>query len=875
MKGARMSNKLLFVLFLLLLSTTLLFSQTTTAITPVYVNETMIEADTVGNPNYTGLYTRIYTGLLNVGVETQMVLKGSSHGVEGDTVLVSPTWDVLSAPTNSTAAVMSPTALDFASELVLFTPDSVGTYVVQFTSDGVTSTVTINAGTFLGVEGGATSCMSCHNDTYTKWAATGHGTIFNSGLNGTLSDHWGESCINCHTTGYDTLAVNDGFDDFTFVFPDSFGPGMLDSMTTTYPSAMMRANIQCEACHGPGSAHMGDKSDSKIVAGLEVNVCASCHQAGTHHIFPSQYAYSVHSNPEALSDHVASTSCGPCHTGSGFVAWIKSGKTGLTEDPAVDKITCAVCHDPHDASIENQLRTVDVTLETGEVITEGGKGKLCMNCHRSRRVADEYTGPDFGYSSHFGAHHGPQAEIVLGKNMPTFGKTLPSSPHFVGDACVNCHMAESTSPGAGGHTFSMVDTSGMDNVAACEPCHGDVGESFSEKKYYMNGVADHDGDGVDEGLQEEVEGMMEELAMMLPPIDSNAVDIGGDYVYTQTEAKAAYNYITVEEDRSMGVHNPAFVVSLLKISMQAVENLSALGTTIAVDDVPNDQGKQVRVIWNKSVDDGVAIDPIATYVVKRDDGDETMTTVGELTADGSERYALVVPTLYDSTVAGDALTSFVVVAVSEGGATHEYAPLAGHSIDNLVPMAPQGVAGMVASGDVTLNWDEAVDPDVKYYRVFRSTESGFTADEASEIGTTASLEYVDADAAGTVYYKVKAVDFSGNNSDASDEIEVIATAMGELELPLEFALSQNYPNPFNPSTHIQVSLRDAGRVTLEVYNALGQKITTLVNRDMVAGVHTVNFDGTGLSSGIYFYKVVIKTGNSVAFQDLHKMILMK
>ncbi|MEJ2543217.1 MAG: hypothetical protein P8Y99_04040, partial [Calditrichaceae bacterium] len=74
----------------------------------------MIEADSLGTP---GLYTRVYTGLLNVGVETQMVLKGSSHGVEGDTALVSPTWNVLSAPTSSTAAIMSPTALDFSSEL--------------------------------------------------------------------------------------------------------------------------------------------------------------------------------------------------------------------------------------------------------------------------------------------------------------------------------------------------------------------------------------------------------------------------------------------------------------------------------------------------------------------------------------------------------------------------------------------------------------------------------------------------------------------------------------------------------------------------------------------------------------------------------------
>ncbi|MEJ2055414.1 MAG: T9SS type A sorting domain-containing protein [Calditrichaceae bacterium] len=394
----------------------------------------------------------------------------------------------------------------------------------------------------------------------------------------------------------------------------------------------------------------------------------------------------------------------------------------------------------------------------------------------------------------------------------------------------------------------------------------------------MDGDADHDGDGVAEGLQEEVEGMLHELGMMLPPTANDSVDISGRYIYTQTEAKAAYNWFAVEEDRSGGIHNPAFVVSLLKVSMQAVENNNALGTIIAIEDVPNDQGKQVRLIWNKFVDDGVAIDPIETYLVKRDDGDETWTTVAEVTGDASDRYALVVPKLYDSTAEGTMMTSFVVVAVSGGGASYTSDAAQGYSVDNLVPMAPQNVGSMVADKDVTISWDEAVDPDVKFYRVFRSTESGFTADDASEIGTTASLEFMDNNALeGTSYYKVIAVDFSGNQSEASAEVEVMITGIVNNGMVYEFALSQNYPNPFNPTTRIQVSLKDAGHVNLQVYNALGQKINTLVNKNMTAGVHNVTFNGAGLSSGVYFYKVVVKSidGNKIAFQDMHKMILMK
>ena len=109
-------------------------------------------------------------------------------------------------------------------------------------------------------------------------------------------------------------------------------------------------------------------------------------------------------------------------------------------------------------------------------------------------------------------------------------------------------------------------------------------------------------------------------------------------------------------DHSYGIHNPAFTVALLKVTIQALVNNAIEGQIVAIDDVPNDQGKQVRIIWDKFVDDGIAVDPVATYLVKRNDGDETWTGVGQHPADGSKRYALVVPTLYDSTDAGMAMS---------------------------------------------------------------------------------------------------------------------------------------------------------------------------------------------------------------------------
>ncbi len=67
----------------------------------------------------------------------------------------------------------------------------------------------------------------------------------------------------------------------------------------------------------------------------------------------------------------------------------------------------------------------------------------------------------------------------------------------------------------GGHSFNMNDAEGNDHVESCEPCHGDVGTTFKEKKFFWRNNADHDGDGIEEGLQEEVHGLMEELLTFL------------------------------------------------------------------------------------------------------------------------------------------------------------------------------------------------------------------------------------------------------------------------------------------------------------------------------------------------------------------------
>ncbi|HLX11466.1 MAG TPA: T9SS type A sorting domain-containing protein, partial [Bacteroidota bacterium] len=100
---------------------------------------------------------------------------------------------------------------------------------------------------------------------------------------------------------------------------------------------------------------------------------------------------------------------------------------------------------------------------------------------------------------------------------------------------------------------------------------------------------------------------------------------------------------------------------------------------------------------------------------------------------------------------------------------------------------------------------------------------------------------------------------------------------GATALPTAFALAQNYPNPFNPSTRIAYALPVDARVTLRIYNVLGQVVATLADGEQSAGYKTIEFNFGSLSSGVYFYRLEaagIKTAQD-SFTQLRKMVLLK
>ena len=89
-------------------------------------------------------------------------------------------------------------------------------------------------------------------------------------------------------------------------------------------------------------------------------------------------------------------------------------------------------------------------------------------------------------------------------------------------------------------------------------------------------------------------------------------------------------------------------------------------------------------------------------------------------------------------------------------------------------------------------------------------------------------------------------------------------------IPKDFQLSPNSPNPFNPSTTIRYALAQRAHVTVTAFNTLGQVVATLVNEIQEAGYHNVRFDGTGLASGVYFYRIVAGT-----YVETKKLVILR
>jgi fibronectin type 3 domain-containing protein len=407
---------------------------------------------------------------------------------------------------------------------------------------------------------------------------------------------------------------------------------------------------------------------------------------------------------------------------------------------------------------------------------------------------------------------------------------------------------------------------------------------------------------------------MLDVALLLPPYGEPTVNIS-DPVWNTTEGlmlrRAAWNYFFVEYDHSHGMHNYQFTVALLQITRDVLK-FGALseGVISKIADVPNDQGKQVRVTWTRFGGDGVSDNPVGSYAIWRRIDDAGVSAgkngaavntlnlsstqiselgigtrlqinavewdyVGSIPATGQDNYNTVVPTVFDSTIAGGMKWSVFMVSGHTQIPTIYAVTTAdsGYSVDNLLPTTPANLAGQQTSGSVALTWNEPTDTDFNYFSVYRSVTPNFDPAGLEPIGKPAANAYVDSDVSGgtTYYYRLSAVDFSGNESGYSSEFNILVTSTGGGNpIPETYALHQNYPNPFNPGTTIKFDLKEGGNVVLTVYNMLGEEVMQLNPGFFDAGERSIAFNGENLTSGIYFYKIQVNN-----FSAVKKMILMK
>ncbi len=133
---------------------------------------------------------------------------------------------------------------------------------------------------------------------------------------------------------------------------------------------------------------------------------------------------------------------------------------------------------------------------------------------------------------------------------------------------------------------------------------------------------------------------------------------------------------------------------------------------------------------------------------------------------------------------------------------------------------------------------------------------------------------------GTEFLDLHGVSFTdaNNGSAVGEEGTILRTTNGGVtfveeqidEIPTKYNRRQNYPNPFNPTTTITDQIPELSFVTLKVYDVLGSEVATLVNKEKQVGSYDVEFNGSGLPSGIYFYRL-----QAIEFTQVKKMILLK
>lgn len=413
------------------------------------------------------------------------------------------------------------------------------------------------AGSFLGYSDGEdklTTCGNCHISTQHDWVETPHASAWD-GLQDSGAAQ--EFCEGCHTVG-------------------ELGNVTTGTVGHAATGEARYEDVQCEACHGPGLAHVEDPNDATVPlapmdVGLDLTLgCAECHQ-GAHHPFADEWAESGHGQINAYP--AGRAECSSCHTGEGALQMFGANTTYLEQDEVSEpdehiSITCAVCHDPHGSDNPAQLRfPIDVPDEDQN---------LCMMCHNKRGTPDPST---------FRGPHAPEGPTLLG-----VAGWWPPDMDFPGDQIVATHGTPEANPGlcASCHveSFEIVDQETEELVFQstghsfqATPCVDADGiptgadECQPEDRSYQGCTDCHGSEDVARNLQINAENQIaadaDDLEALIAQIPESEFDEEDDR-YTVGEG-AQFN---LELARSPGaaVHNPFLIEALLQATINEVES---------------------------------------------------------------------------------------------------------------------------------------------------------------------------------------------------------------------------------------------------------------------------------------------------------------
>ncbi|HSQ45700.1 MAG TPA: hypothetical protein VLM44_02150 [Lutibacter sp.] len=292
--------------------------------------------------------------------------------------------------------------------------------------------------------------------------------------------------------------------------------------------------------------------------------CVACHNDSHRAPIEASYATSVHAIGATLASAGGRDSCSRCHSSEGYVNYI-TGKPAVTiVNPS--KISCTTCHSKHGTfDFENDghdfaLRNIDaVKLDLTDVtytIDYGNSSNNCVSCHQARSKAPVDIDNDGLYlqtNSRFYPHYSGQSTFLEGiqgaviANGSTAYPAVGSAAHRTGASCTSCHMGTATENGTKGlHTFNA-----SFSAPICKTCHTTVPTEVA-------------------GLAADMAALKDKLfALGLITADGSTI-VQTTNIPFKT-AQALWNYKTVEEDHSHGVHNPKYAKALVKNALEAVQ----------------------------------------------------------------------------------------------------------------------------------------------------------------------------------------------------------------------------------------------------------------------------------------------------------------